>query len=244
VLLAFTAGCSGSSPDQATAATSTRPAAVPEPFYGMSNVKVLAKVADEAKGASSVHVVAWARDGKKKKTLAANLKMTQAGLATGILMNDGTKVAIRRVGKVIYLKGDRKYWSWLGYTSTNSMANRWIKVTKKSKVFQSELIDSYFFMTRPARWLEEFADVKTEGVEDLIRQTGVLRRGTQTTTLADAPLVTPSTNVLYISSTGPSYPLELSSGYPKREQVLFRGWNTTVVKVVAPEGAPDLETFE
>lgn len=238
VLIALTVGCSGSTPDVATTATSTRPAPVPEPFYGKSNAKVVAQVKAEVKAASSVHVAVWIKPKGKNKRLRANLKMTRAGRCVGTVVIAGSTVSFRRPGRTLYLKADRNFWS--GFPDTaDVMANRWIKIPKG----WSKETDTYIAMTRPVYWIQELMAMGPVEVEDLTRETGILRGGTQTTALSDWAQDLPGATAYYVSSVGPAYPYEFKFGPPDWEWREFRGWNSTAVNVVAPERALDLNSL-
>jgi hypothetical protein len=188
------------------------------------------------KRASSVHIVTWTYDGNKKVP-ESDLKVTRSGKGSGTVVIEGSTVSFRRLGRVLYMKSDRRYWK--AYDQADSMANRWIKVRKGWAKWSDELFD----LLRPSDWAEPLADSDSEYIKSLGRHNEIPTGSVQTTSLLDGPQGVTTTGGIFFPTNGPLYPLEYRVGTPYRTVMRFRGWNTTKVHVTVPPGALDLATL-
>ena len=238
VVLILASGCSG--PDADTAATAPAPVTQqtsgPEPFEGMSNAEVLTPILTAVKRASSVHIITWTYDGTKKAP-ESDLRVNRSGKGYGTVVIDGSTVSFRRLGQVLYMKADRRFWS--DFDQASRMANRWIKVRKGLM----KETDAYLDMLRPADWAEPLAAADPEDIGLMQRHNGMRIDGVEATALLDGPQGVVTTGGLFFPSSGPSYPLEYRVGVPYRTVMRFQGWNTTTVHVVAPPDPLDLTTL-
>src|SRR5690349_1534893 len=200
VLLSITAGCSGSgsetkvdkSAKPAPLVTLTQAPKAAEPYEGMSNAEMIKPILASVQQASSVHVISWTYDGKKKVP-DVNLKLTKSGKGYGTMMIGGSPMSFRRLGPMLYMKFD----------------GSWVKVRKGS----SKDSDQLFEMFEISHWAKYFK-YDSEDLELLQRHQGTMVGGVKTTALLDGPQGEMTTGGFFFPTGGPPFPLEFRIGTP------------------------------
>ncbi len=240
ICLTLTAGCSSSNSGAATSAallgtTGSVPAETAAPLAGLSALEVWEKTKTDADAADSVHVTARFLDGEKK--IAINLKLTDSGKAFGLLVMNGNRIRVRRLGSTLYFKADYGFWAANADTATGkALADKWIMVKQGfspdlDQFFQLTDMDSIVADTMNLSSLEREQlklvpgiDVGTQVTVGLVNESTERRQGFQT---------------LYVSASDPALPLNFALNSDVDQYMRFRDWNEDF-KVVAPAGALDL----
>jgi hypothetical protein len=253
VSLAMGTACSGGPEDGATtppAVGAVRPTSAASPPGALSSTELMSEVTANLRKAKSVHVAArYPAEGKDDTELSINFKVTRSGKAVGVLRQGTDRVSIRRLGKVLYFKANRSFWSEGGAGPvSDAMAGRWVKQVQSRK----DRDDGYFGMTDLESILDEaidFADAEREafswsgdpGEPPLFLVPGINIDGQPTIGLADTKSgeETKESGILYVASTNPALPLQLKVGLGDAAYMKFRSWNEPV-RVVAPKGAISL----
>jgi hypothetical protein len=230
--LALITGCSDPAIEAGnkTGSTGAGPSATPEPFAGMSTGDIYKKVKKDVAAAKTVHMAANLVVGKDK--IAFNLKVSRNGRAFGTITTNGNKVAVRRIGSVLYLKGSRGFWLEDGDAATaDLLAGKWIKGTKRG----TKALTDMFEFTELDFILDEFLAITDEEADSMTRVPGVPAAGAETIGLADAAKgeETEESGKLYIATKGPSLPLLVTIDQDKSQYMKFRRWDKPF-KVVKP----------
>ena len=236
--LTFTAGCGGSSPD----ASSTPPAAAPttteaapttpaSELEGLSAAEVWEKLESDVGKAKSVHLSANVVDGKDR--IKFNMKLASSGNATGTMTNNGDTVNLRRIGKTLYFKGDRGFWTNnVDPASAKTMAGKWIKTTK-GKVAGMEGI---FVFTDLDSMLKESLKTTPAEKKALKIIPGIPVDGQETIGLSTKSA---DLDQLYAAATGPTLPLKITAAKDKKQFMKFQDWDKDFT-VEKPAGAIDI----
>ncbi|AVZ77656.1 hypothetical protein SLUN_26270 [Streptomyces lunaelactis] len=126
---------------QAVAAPATK--APGDPFGGLTADQIADKAVASTKAARSVRMAG--RVDSDGEQLTVDLAVDAKGSCTGRLGMQGGSAELRQVGKVMYLKGDDKFWeASLGAGSdsvTDLLKGRWIKVPPGSSDDMDDLCD-------------------------------------------------------------------------------------------------------
>jgi hypothetical protein len=240
VCLALTAGCSGSTPDDgarppAGAKAGADQAGNPASLTTMSALELWAESKANADVAKSVHVAARYRDGRTR--VATNLKMTDTGKVFGTVSFDGDKVRLRRLGRTLYLRAGKQYWTRNGGAAAASVrADRWVKVKRGS----SRAVEQFFTLTDMDLVVSDLMSLSVAEQAALKLAPGIAIGSRRTIGLADE-LTTDDSEFqkLYVSAAAPVLPLNFVVGSGATRSMKFRSWNKDF-DVVAPRGAIDL----
>jgi hypothetical protein len=238
--LALTAGCSGSEPgatagaailDTARSASTETPA----PLAGLSALEVWEKTKTAADAAESVHVAARFLDGKEKVTI--NLKLADEGKAFGVLVLNGDRIRIRRLGSTLYFRADYGFWEANADAATaEELADKWIMVKQG---FSTDL-DQFFELTDMDSIVADTMSLSSAQQQQLKLVPGVDVGDRTTVGLADESTEnTDDVQTLYVSADNPAFPMNFAMNADNSQYMKFRGWNKAF-KVVAPPGAIDL----
>jgi hypothetical protein len=240
ICLALTAGCSGSTPDDRS-----RPPADTEKgvaadgssasLTGMSALELWAESKANADVAKSVHVAARYRDGRTR--IATNLKMTDTGKVFGTVTFDGDKVRLRRLGRTLYLRAGKQFWTRNGGAAAASVrADRWVRVKQGS----STALERFFTLTDMDLVVSELMSLSAAEQAALKLVPGIDIGTRRTIGLADELTTDDSEpQKLYVSATAPAMPLNFVVGSGATRYMKFRSWNKGF-DVVAPRGAINL----
>ena len=232
---ALLAAC-GSSTATSTASTtsSSAPAAAassatPSPSAAASTTGLASRSATEIVAATqkalasapSVRVSGQATsDGATTKI---DLRLKRDAGATGTIVVKNGTLSIVRVGKVAYLKGDRKFYTAAaGAQSAQLLAGKWIKVRSSSSSFASFLA---------------FTDLTTFG-DQVTKPTGTVRKGAVRTVDGQRGIeVTDGDGVLVVALDGPAYPLFIGpSKGSTGEGFTFSDYGKAVALAAPPAG--------
>jgi hypothetical protein len=244
VAVTLVGGCSGADPLTASgqptdgaAVTSAAPDPVETstPLDGLSAQEVWKKATGDAAEAESVHVIAKLLDGSER--VAINLKLDSTGHATGTVGLNGDKIAVRRLGKILYFKADRTFWITNADLATaNVLANKWIMVKKGF----SKDMEQFFELTDLDFIVRDALTLTADEKKALTLKPGIDIAGQPTVGLTDeGSTKNTQKQTLYISATDPALPMTFTLGNGKSQSMKFRGWNKGFT-VVAPYGAIDL----
>ena len=242
--LTLTAACGASDPDtQATgpaAATSSVPAATTavtpttpaSELEGLSAAQVWKKLETDVAKAKSVHVVMSAVDGKKP--IKFDLKLSTSGKAQGTMALEGGTITMRRIGKVLYYKADRAFYTKNADAETAKlMAGRWIQTSKGA----DKDMDEMFSLTYLGPMLKESLKMTASEKKSLKRVPGKEIEGQETVGLRTN---SKELDTLYASATGPTLPLYVTAAKSKTEYVKFQDWNQDF-SVTKPADAMNLD---
>ena len=238
------AGCS-SDPDvvatnlpSAGAVTTTADPAPTEeasPLDGLSAVEVWEKTKADAADAESFHVAARLVDEGQK--VAINLKVAKSGKAFGALVFNGNKITIRRLGRTLYYKGDRGFWTANADAATaTALADKWIVVNQSAAAEMAE-----FFELTDMDFILDDALSLTAAEQKALKLAPGIDIGTQKTVgLTEAAGSEKGEfQTLYVADADPALPLNFAMATDNGQYMKFRGWGKDF-NVVAPKGAIDL----
>lgn len=195
VLLVAACGSESTSGSGSAAPASSSPAPSPTPTENgvaeLSADEILTKAKAALAGAKSVRVKAAGVQGAQKFTLNIRYAGTKA---TGTFGAAGQTLELRRLGKTVYLKGSKGFWTANGgEAAATLLTGKWLKTSLADKRFGQ---------------LAEITDLTKGGFLD---PDGAIRKGERKTIRGiDAiGLVDKSDDgILYIATTGPAYPLQ------------------------------------
>jgi hypothetical protein len=232
-----TTGCSHdkSGVRAANTGTAVEPIGNQSPLTGLSALQVWEKTKADADAAGSVHIAAHLLDGEQKMTM--NLKMTDAGKVFGFIQVRGQKVMVRRLGRTLYLKAQRGFWTTTGDAGlAPELAGRWIKVRQG---FAPDL-EEFFQLTDMDFVVADLMSLSAAEQTALKLVPGIDVGRNKTVGLAGESLSAEAQfQTLYVSATEPCLPLDFSIGSDQTQYMRFRGWDEDFT-VVRPKGALDL----
>jgi hypothetical protein len=241
--LTFTAACSGEDPIIATdapvagsetTAAAADPTPATSPLDGMSAQEVWKKVKADTDDAESVHVAASLIEDKQR--IVINLKISNSGKAFGTLTFDGDKITVRRLGKTLYFKADRGFWTSKADAATaKALTDKWIMVKKG---FSADM-EQFFQLTEMDFIVGDVLTLTAAEQKALTRVPGIKIAGQQTVGLSDKVATKAEEfETLYVADADPALPLNFPAG-DTDQSMKFRGWNEDFT-VLAPKGAIDL----
>lgn len=209
------------------------PLAGPPPLAGLSALQVWEKTKADADATSSVHVAARFLDGER-----LNLKLTSAGKVFGVLTLRGDRILVRRLGRVLYLKAGRRFWTrTTDATTARNLTNSWVTVRKGS----SRDLEQLFQLTDMDYIVSDIMSLSVAEQESLTLVPGIDIGQEKTIGLRQTGTGEAEEQTLYVSAGDPALPLNLSFGSDGRQFMKFRGWNEDFT-VIAPRGAVSLTT--
>ena len=222
------AGCSGDDGGNGGTAGDSAESAKVNTFEGQTPAQILATAKTAAQGATSVRMVGdFEEDGGSMKI---DMVLSDGSGTSGSIDIDGTKMEIRQVGDVIYVKGGEEMWSSMvagSPSAAEKLAGKWVRIKKGDQAasrFEDIIsIDKAFGgLLKPSR--RKLSKVGGKDVE-----------GTPTIGLVDKTDADEQAT-LYIAARGPAYPLLVE---PKTAsgKVTFSEWDKDV-KVESPDGNP------
>ncbi|HST85134.1 MAG TPA: hypothetical protein VLL08_25570 [Kineosporiaceae bacterium] len=235
--LTLTAGCSDSelvtAPSSAPSATES--AAIESTsevsaLEGLSALQIWRKTKKDAKQAKSVHLTgSFIEDNDR---IQIDLKLNDTNRGIGTISLNGEKIFVRRLGKVLYFKANRKFWDSVDPAATNLFGNRWLK-TKN----QSGDMAEFFQLVDMDSFISDSLKLSAADRKKLKRGAGTPVAGQETVALKSAAK---AFGVLYVAANGPTLPLDLVLPADKRQFMKFRGWNDPVT-VTAPKSPIDMD---
>lgn len=186
--------------------------------------QALSQVRDASLKASSVHYQGTLTEQSMK--LHVDMDAGAQGGQGTVGIGSGT-AAIRALKRNLYFKGDTKFYELVAHApsaATSLLAGKWLKVPASNSSFSG---------------ISKLTDVH-ELLSSALTPHGSLSK-TGTTTVNGTKVVGLKDNsdgsVLYVSTTGKPYPVELKK--PKQGSISFSKWNQPV-HVTAPPHAVDL----
>ncbi len=190
--------------------------------------EILAAAQAAAAGATSVHVSG--SGSQAGTTLDLNLYLAAGKGGKGHMDVNGLAFDIIRVGPTAYFKGDAKFWSnFGGGTVSELLKNRWLSEPSGTGDLAS---------------LSSLTDIrKLFGA--ILGSHGALTKGATSTVHGQSVIALndPSKKaVLYVSTTGEPYPVELASTSGKGT-ITFGEWNAPVT-LTAPAGSIDINKLK
>ncbi len=218
------AGCGAETTSGNGVPAASSPAPSPTPSSNgvatLEPTEILSKSKAALKKVQSLRV----KGGGKSEGAAFQLDMRygNGGKAIGTISNNGKTIELRRIGQLVYLKGDRDFWTSIGGPSA---ANLFVGKYLKAPVSDKRVVDLASF-TDKSRFVDQLLDPSgskiTKGGKKTIR-------GVQAVELLDKSADGGS---LYIATTGQPYPLQLvpssSGGDSGRLDFLDFGKSVTV----------------
>jgi hypothetical protein len=242
--LTLTAGCSGSdpvsagNPDPKASSPGSEPAAAKNPLADLSAQEIWAESQKDATTAKSVHVSMRLQEGDD--LLVLNVK-TSAKKAFGTIRTGKSTAGVRRIGKVLYFKGNISFWKSGGDNAAAAkFAGNWIKTTKG----EVKTMDSFFELTDMAYLLKEFTALEESDVENLEIIPGKSIGGQNTVAISDAPVgkETADSGAIFVAAAEQAFPMNIEIGADGKQFMKFRSWNKPV-NVTAPKGAVDYDNL-
>jgi hypothetical protein len=209
------AGCGSSSANNGVAAKSP-----PE---------MVAAARSAAEAASSVHVSGSIVSGGQPITLDLDLVAGKGG--RGQLSENALSFEVIHVGGTVYIKGSPAFYRHVGgAAAAQLLQGRWLKAPATTGSFASlasltdlhQLVD----MTLAIHGTLIKAGTSTVGGQAVVGVTDASRTGT-----------------LYIATTGPPYPVEVTESGAGGGKIVFGGWNEPV-SLAAPANAVDITQLQ
>jgi hypothetical protein len=216
VLSVAVAGCGGSSSSGNGVASKTP-----------SEILAATKVASDA--ATSVHVAGSIVSGGSPITLDMHLLSGKGG--RGQLSENGLSFDLIQTGSTVYIKGSAAFYKHIGGTAAvQLLQGKWLKAPASSSDFAS---------------LSQLTDLH-QLVGQTLANHGSLSKG-GTTTVNGQKVVgitdTSKGGTLYIATTGPAYPVQITKDGSSGGKVSFDSWDKPVT-IAAPANAIDVAQLQ
>jgi hypothetical protein len=228
------AGCSGDGGgNEGAAAGDSAGSAKVNTFEGQTPAQIMATAKTAAQDAKSVHMVGDFEEAGGSAKI--DMRLSDGGGTLGSIDIGGTKLEIRQVDDVIYVKGGKEMWSSMVPGSpgaADKLAGKWVRVKKGDQAASrfEELISID----------KAFEGLLQPGDRKLAKVDGKDVEGTPTIGLSDRTNAEePAT--MYIAARGPAYPLLVEPDDGKG-QIAFSEWNKEV-SVEAPADPVDLSAI-
>ena len=165
------------------------------------------------RAATAVRVKGFVADGAQRVSLDLRYSGRDSG---GVVGQRGQVVEFRKVGRFVYVKGDRKFWlANGGEQAARLLTGAWLKASATDKRFGD---------------LTSFTDL-AKATADLLPRAGTLTTGSRRT-VAGRPAVRLEDNGLtggavYVATTGKPYPLliEASDQPTDQNKITFSGYD-------------------
>ncbi len=209
------AGCGGSSQGNGIAAKT--------PSEILASAKVLA---DDA---SSVHV--FGSIPSAGSPIALNLYLRAGRGGRGQLSENGLAFELIQIRGTAYIKGSNAFYRHIaGPTAAQLLQGRWLKASASTGS-----LASLVSLTN----LSQLLDTTLTGHGALVKGATATVAGRRVLALKDPA----EGGTLYVATTGPPYPVEVTKGGAGAGSIVFDDWNEPVV-VTAPEDAIDINQLE
>ena len=234
--LILTAGCGGSAPDvnaDDAAATSSTPSIATTPATTAGSVpasELWKKIESNAARAKSVRLIMSGEDDGERVT--CDMRLSSSGKASGTLTFQVGKVTLRRIGKTVYFKGDRRFWADIGNSESKAMSKDWFRTTEN--VPDTAIL---FHFTDMDYLLKRMLNMNVLEKNDFTRVPGITIEGQKTVGLTTKWA---DTDLVYATQTEPSLPVNITVAKDKSRYMKFREWNHSFT-VVRPAPAYDVE---
>jgi len=225
------AGCGGDDGgDEGTTGAGNAGTQKVNTFEGETPAQILAKSKTAAQDAKSVRMVGdFDEDGGSMKI---DMILSDGSGTEGSIDIDGTKMEIRQVGDVIFVKGGEEMWSSMvpgSPESAEKLAGKWVRIKKGDQA--AARFEDIISIDKAFESLLKPNDRKLSKVD------GKDVEGTPTIGLVDKTDADEQAT-LYIAARGPAYPLLVEPDNGKG-QMAFTDWNQKV-SVKAPGNPVDL----
>jgi hypothetical protein len=208
-------GCGSSSQGNGVAAKT--------PTEIVAGAKVLADAA------SSVHVSGSLVSAGTPITL--NLYLLAGKGGRGQLSENGLSFELIQIHGTVYIKGSPAFYRHIaGAAAAQLLQGRWLKARASSGDLSSlaSLTD-----------LHQLVDTTLAGHGSLVKGASTTVDGRKVVGVTD----TSKGGVLYVATTGPPYPIAVTTGGAGGGRIVFAGWNTPV-SVIAPADAIDITQLQ
>jgi hypothetical protein len=187
--------------------------------------EILASTEAVAGAASTVHVSGSIASGRAPITLDLDLVAGRGG--RGQLAENGLSFEVIQLAGVVFIKGSPAFYRHIGgATTAQLLEGKWLKAPASDAEFAS---------------LGSLTNLKSL-VEKTLANHGTLVKGHTTTVNGhQAVAVTDSTKggILYVATSGPPYPIEVTQGGTHGGTISFDRWNQPAT-VHAPPNAIDI----
>ncbi len=206
-------GCGGSNKSSSTTTGSTTTA----PDNGISSKsadEIVSAMQTAVSAATSVHIVGAGTSGGS--SISLNLKLVRGKGGAGHIALGGLGFDIIRIGQKVYIDASKSFLLHYAGSSSASLAGRWFYVSASTKGLGS---------------LGSLTNIDAL-IDQILASHGTLAKG-DATTIDGQPAIaindTKNGGVLYIATTGPAYPLELTPGKNNGTGVIkFTAWDQPV----------------
>ncbi len=206
-------GCGGSKSTSSTTTSGTTTA----PDNGVSAKsadEIVAAMQTAVSTATSVHIVGAGTSGGS--SISLNLKLVRGKGGTGHIALGGLGFDIIRIGQKVYINASKNFLLHYAGSSAASLSGRWFFVSESTKGLGS---------------LGSLTNIEAL-INQILASHGTLAKG-DTTTIGGQPAIaikdTKNGGVLYIATTGPAYPLELTPGKNNGTGVIkFTSWDQPI----------------
>ena len=206
-------GCGGSKSTSSTTTAGTTTA----PDNGVSAKsadEIVAAMQTAVSTATSVHIVGAGTSGGS--SISLNLKLVRGKGGAGHIALGGLGFDIIRIGQKVYINASKNFLLHYAGSSAASLSGRWFFVSASTKGLGS---------------LGSLTNIDAL-INQILASHGTLAKG-DTTTIGGQPAIaikdTKNGGVLYIATTGPAYPLELTPGKNNGTGVIkFTSWDQPI----------------
>jgi hypothetical protein len=222
-LIAFAAGCGGSSNPSSNASGEA----------SKSAKQIVADAVKAADAATSLHMVG--KVNASAQQIGFDLSIVTGKGATGSMTIKGAKVDLIVVGAKGYLKGGSDFWTKVGGSSGAMLAT----------VLNGKWLE---FPVNNAQFGPLIGVVNAKSIFDQIKTSAgkVTKEGTKTYKGQNVVALNggsgSSNGTLYVANSGTPYPVALLKTGAGGGSVTFDSWNDSVT-LTAPKGALDLSTL-
>ena len=208
-------GCGSSSKGNGVAAKT--------PAEIVAGAKVLADAA------SSVHVSGSILGGNSQITL--NLYLVAGKGGRGQISENGLSFEVIRIHSTAYIKGSSAFYRHLaGAAAAQLLQGRWLKAPASTGSLAS---------IAPLTDLRQLLDATLTAHGALVKGASTTLNGQKVLAVKD----TSAGGTLYVATTGPPYPVDVSKGGTGGGRIVFDGWNQPV-SITAPASAIDVTQLQ
>jgi hypothetical protein len=215
-------GCGGSKNTSSTtgSATATTTTAPDNGISSKSANEIVAAMQTAVASATSVHIVGAGTSGGS--SISLNLKLVRGKGGAGHIALAGLGFDIIRIGHKVYINASKSFLVHYAGSSAAGLSGKWFYVSASTKGLGS---------------LGSLTDIDAL-INQILSSHGTLAKGSETSIDGQPAIAindTKNGGVLYIATTGPAYPLELTPGKSNGTGVIkFTAWDQPIALKAPP----------
>ncbi len=207
-------GCGGSKNTSSTTGSTSTTTAPDNGVSSKSADEIVTAMQAAVASATSVHIVGAGTSGGS--SISLNLKLVRGKGGAGHISLGGLGFDIIRIGQKVYINASKSFLVHYAGSSAADLSGKWFYVSASTKGLGS---------------LGSLTDIDAL-INQIVASHGTLSKGS-TTSIDGQPAIaindTKNGGVLYIATTGPAYPLELTPGKSNGTGVIkFTAWDQPI----------------